>query len=358
MNIFSVKYLNAGFQKELAFARGFAVLFMVLVHVKEDLPGYPFSDMYANIIEFCGSPLAAPTFMLLLGAGIVYSKNREPKKLAMRGLQLFAANYVLNFVAFGIPHLIVFAQTKDVALIETILDTVFGVDILAFAGLAFLFFALTEKLKLKLIHIALISLVLSCLNYILTDVAATLNLSEPPGWLVRAEEYSYFPFLSWIEYPVMGYVFGHFLKRCSDKKAFYKYLLSFSALIVVALSLGALKYDFDLWSMHFGPETYYYQDFLQYILVGGICFSWLSILYFLTSATTFKAIDKHFERWSKNTTAIFFIQWLIIGWFSILNFIEFPVNPYVNLATGLTIFILSDIIAVFYKRIIQKRKGV
>jgi hypothetical protein len=42
------------------------------------------------------------------------------------------------------------------------------VDILAFAGLTFLFFALKEKLRMKSVHVVLTALALSCLNYILT----------------------------------------------------------------------------------------------------------------------------------------------------------------------------------------------
>ena len=84
--------INSGRQNELDWARGLAVLFMVLVHVKIYLPGFPLTHPYSKTIEFCGSPLAAPVFMILLGAGIIYSKNRTPHKMALRGLQLLVMN--------------------------------------------------------------------------------------------------------------------------------------------------------------------------------------------------------------------------------------------------------------------------
>jgi hypothetical protein len=156
-------------------------------------------------------------------------------------------------------------------------------------------------------------------------------------------------------YPVMGYIFADFLKRCADKKIFYKYLFAFSSLTVIAVSLGAVKYDFDLWSMHFGPLTYYYQDFLQYILVGGIVFTWLSVMYALSSLKPLGYVGNHLSRWSKNTTVIYFAQWLIIGWFSILGLIDLPVSPIVNLTTGIVVFMISDAAAVFYIKIQQGR---
>jgi hypothetical protein len=103
--------------------------------------------------------------------------------------------------------------------------------------------------------------------------------------------------------------------------------------------------------MHFGPEDYYYQDFIQYILVGGICFSWISILYMLSKIRALNFIGKQFYRWSKNVTVIYFIQWQIIGWFSSLELISLPVKPLVNFIMGIVVFILSDALSVLYLKI-------
>jgi uncharacterized membrane protein len=354
MKLFNDEYVNQGRQNELDWARGFAVFFMILVHVKIVLPPYPFFDLYAKVIEFCGSPLAAPMFMMLLGAGIVFSKNNNPKKLAIRGLKLLSANYVLNFIAFGLAYLVVFIQTGDIENIELMISYTIGVDILAFAGLTFLFFALKEKLGLKLRYLILITLVVSSLNYILSMALNNAYLRALPGLFIRVEENSYFPFFSWIGYPVMGYIFGNLLKRCYDKNIFYKYLFAFSVLITTAISLGSIKYNFDLWGMHFGPHEYYYQDFIKYILVGGICFSWISILFFLSRKKALQIVEKQLSRWSQNTTVMYFIHIIIIGWLSILNPIDFPVSAIVNFTTGIVLVIISDIMAVIYKRTFKK----
>jgi uncharacterized membrane protein len=356
IKLFDDTHINTGRQYELDWARGLAVLFMIFVHVKIELSGLPLSHTYSKIVEFFGSPTAAPTFMILLGAGIVYSKNNTPLKMAVRGLKLIALHYILNVFAFGVPLLIRFFQTKDNTVLSKSLNYTFGIDILAFAGITFLFFALVKKLKLRFIHIILITLALSCLNYLLTVPVDNLILSFTAGLFVRVWEYSYFPFFAWIGYPVMGYAFANLLARCADKNGFYKYLFAISILSVVAISLGSLKYRFDIWSMHFGPEDYYYQDFIQYILVGGICFSWISILYMLSKIRALHFIGKQFCRWSKNTTVMYFVQWLIIGWFSRLELINLPVKPLVNFIIGMVVFILSDVISVLYLKITASAK--
>ena len=352
MKLFNDEQINTERQTELDWARGFAVFFMILVHVKMELPGFPLSDIYSIILEFAGSPLAAPTFMILLGAGIVYSKNSEPKKLAKHGLELLLLHYVLNFAAFGLPSLIMLIQSTDITYREDFFSYTFGVDILAFAGITFLFFALKEKLRMGTVHLVLITLVLSCLNYLLTFFMNYFWSWPVIGLFVRANENSFFPFLSWVGYPVMGYVFGRHLIRCTDKKRFYSYLFAFSVLIVATITLGSLKYGFDIWSIHLGLEEYYYQDFIQYILVGGICFAWISLLYSLSRLKFLTFAGKTLARWSRNVTAIYCAQWLIIGWAFVFFVDLFPEDPLINFIIGLMVVILSDGLAVLYKKLL------
>ena len=356
MKLFSDEQINTGRQPELDWARGLAVFFMILVHVKIELPGFPLSSLYSKVLELVGSPLAAPAFMILLGAGIVYSKNTEPKKMAKHGLKLLLLHYALNFAAFGLPSLIMFFQSGDIEYREDFLNYTFGVDILAFAGLTFLFFALKEKLRMDSVHLVLVALALFCLNYILTWVINDFWAGPTLGLFVRANENSFFPFLSWIGYPVMGYIFGRHLIRCVDKKRFYTYLFAISALIATAITLGSFKYGFNIWSVHFGPEEYYYQDFIQYILVGGICFTWISLLYALSELKALTFAAKTLGRWSKNVTVIYCAQWLIIGWAFVFFIDLFPEDPLINFIIGIVVVILSDGLTVLYKKLSKSIK--
>ena len=213
---------------------------------------------------------------------------------------------------------------------------------------------------MKFADIIIVTLVLSCLNYILTVPADNTWLNPIAGLFIRSYEYSFFPFLSWIGYPVIGYAFGSVLIRCADKEIFYKYLFVISLLAAAVISLGSsIKYNFNLWPAFFGldgEDGYYYQDFIQYILVVGICFMWISMLYALSQIRALAFIEKHIIRFSKNTTIIYCIHWLIIGWIHQFRLIDFPENPLVNLMTGIAVFILSGIIAEAYLRSKYKRQ--
>ena len=205
MKLFDSSYINAGRQPELDWARGFAIFFMVTIHVAEEISGFP-PGLFSHYLTITGGPLAAPAFMILLGIGIVYSKNSTPEKLAKRGLSLIGLHYALNLAAVGIPQLIIYAQTGDTMDLYEVYNYVFGIDILAFAGLTFLLFALKEKLRLTTVHLVIFTLVLSCLNIILTIPVDNIYLGAFLGLFVRVNEYSYFPLFSWIGYPVIGYI--------------------------------------------------------------------------------------------------------------------------------------------------------
>ena len=367
VKLFSNDFVNAGRQIELDWAKGLAVIFMIFVHLhislsEMPLAEIPWSEPYYQVVMFCGGPLAAPTFMILLGVGIVYSRNRNPQKLAMRGLKLVLLHYGLNFTAFGVPSLVMYSQTQNAEYLGDFFTRTFGVDILAFAGLTFLFFALKEKLRLNIAQVLLVVFACSCLNYLLTMPMDEdyLYFGLAAGLFVRVTEYSYFPFVSWIAYPVIGYVFGDLLKRCTDKATLYRYLFLFAALTVAAMTLGAKKYGFDLWWAYIVPDEemivggmndYYFQDFLQYIQVGGICFAWFGLLYALSCTKVAHLIGTHLARWSKNVTIIYCVHWLILGWLSILELLPHTTNTFIHFMMAIALVICSDLIASLYVKV-------
>lgn len=77
--IFTNEKVNCGRQRELDVAKGLAVIFMVLVHVYEVYGGSVEGTTFSHVVEFLGSPPAAPVFMFLLGVGVVYSRKNTPK---------------------------------------------------------------------------------------------------------------------------------------------------------------------------------------------------------------------------------------------------------------------------------------
>jgi hypothetical protein len=264
---------------------------------------------------------------------------------------LFALNYLINFFAFGLPNLIKLLQTGEAKYFEqfAILQTEIG--ILVFAGITFLMFALKEKLRMQTVHLVLFTLVISCLNFLLAVPVENFLLGQSAGIFAYVTEIAYFPFLSWVGYPVMGYVFGAFLKRCTDKKRFYRHILAFSGLIIIVMSLGLEKYGFNMWQLYLtASDAYFFQDFIQYFLVGGIAFVWISVLYFISRLKFLDFFGKQLSRWSRNVTIMYFAHYVIIGWLWIVVPLEFSNAPYVILLTSIAVLLLSDAIAILYQK--------
>ena len=355
MNIFATYNVNGGRQPELDWARGLAVFFMVCIHVAEEMTGIP-PGVAAYIINFTGGALAAPVFMFLLGAGLVYSKDKSPGRLARRGCLLFALHYGLNLAAFGIPVLIRDAGAWDGVTVTDFWNYVLEVDILAFAGLVFLLFALKEKLGLGTSHLILFTLLMSCLNFLLIYPIDDVWLAAVAGLFVHVGEYSFFPFCVWIAYPVMGYIFGGFLIRCRDKGHFYRYLFIVAALVVAAMTLASRHYGFSLWKEYFvATSDFYFRDFLQDIMAGGIICAWISMLYAVSRLPLPAVLTRPVFRLSRNITVIYCCQWLIIGWLTFLTPFSPPPVAYVIFGLGILITALSDVAALLYKKYSVKR---
>ena len=74
--------INTGRQLELDVAKVFAILFMVTIHVHEEMSVVNYywarsDNAFRFILEFLGGPLAAPVFMFAMGVGMVYTKRRD-----------------------------------------------------------------------------------------------------------------------------------------------------------------------------------------------------------------------------------------------------------------------------------------
>ena len=98
-----------------------------------------------------------------------------------------------------------------------------GLIFSSFAGVTFLFFSVDIKLKLKAWQVVSCALVFSTIDIILGErTTGIFGLNVVAGLFWGAWEKAWFPFFSWIFFPVAGYVFGIFLIHCADKTGMYK----------------------------------------------------------------------------------------------------------------------------------------
>lgn len=161
-----------------------------------------------------------------------------------------------------------------------------------------------------------------------------------------SNELTFFPFLTWIFYPIVGYLFGSFLMHCNSKKKFYL-IIFFVAGIVWFFSIFVLQDVYGIDIGLFSENGYYQHSILGNIAFTGFVLWWISLCFFVSEYIPRFAM-KTIDRWSKNVTDIYFAQWIIIGWLVIpLGYMQ--LNPPNYFYVLVAVIIASDLFAHIYK---------
>ena len=283
--LFADSPVNRGRQVELDLVKGLAILFMLLVHCFESFTSLPWEPTWPNrLIFFLGGPPAAPVFMFALGVGLAYTRKNTPGDLARRGLRILLLGFAVAFFRDFLSMYVLYLRTGDPADLAVGIEEALGVDILPFAGLAFLFFAAASKLKFQSVHYAAAALLGAAANLLLAGrVLSSPALNVIAGLIWGTSEYSWFPFLTWIPYPIVGYLFGQLLVRCRDKARLYRLCLEIS---LPAAFAGWLL--FRHYGIPIGWENYDYYSYVYFHhnLLGNLLFitfvvAWISLFFFL-----------------------------------------------------------------------------
>lgn len=332
-NFLAKDKINTGRQMEIDMAKALAIIWMVVVHVAEryyqDVSFSPGLETWINnFIEFVGGPLSAPVFMTAMGIGLAYSKDHSPAGNGKRGLGLLGKAYVLNFLRFPLPCLLLYCFTREHILLELSFQAMYILDILHFAALVFLFFALVRLFNIRDAYVAGLTLLLLVVGGLLPPLYPEPSLwASLPGYFIFQNQFTTFPFFHWLAYPVAGYLFAKLLQRVSNKKIFYRALLMASLLLLALFSAILLVCGYDLAGIFLGP-LYYRQDPIKFTWIILICFAWFSLLYFISLAL----VDGHLKNliiyMSKKLNDIYMMQWILIGWTIILFIHEIPVYGY------------------------------
>lgn len=356
-NLFTQQKINSGRQKDLDIAKGLAILLMVLVHVNEVYQSTDLEGGISNrIIEFLGSPPVAPIFMILLGLGIVYSRNNSSSNLFYRGISIFILGYALNFFRDFIPYSILAFTESDPSYTTEAYSSLLGIDILQFSGLAFLFFAFIKKFNIKTKHLPLFYIVFATINLLVKNFSTDNFLIDAVlGLIWGTNDYSWFPFLSWIGFVIAGYIFGEFLIKCTNTDYFYKQCLMYSTFTTIALWIYAYinKVSFGAFGELY-QNTYYQHEMMGDIILLSTAIFWISCVHFITKFIP-QNICNAFSRWSKNINLIYCIHWVLLG-YSMLFLETESYTPLVIILISIVIFILSDIISSYYSKLKKKRK--
>lgn len=355
MKVLDKTFRNTGRQIELDIARGLAVIFMVLIHVQEYFStNFASESILGQVIDFLGGVPAAPVFMFLMGIGVIYSKNNTTEKMIKKGLFLILTGYTLNLLRGTLPNLLHCIVWKDVEFMYTAFNELIYVDIFQFSGLALILLAIVKKFEFSIRKIGILTLIFGVLNYLTHNIVSNNFLaSAVSGLFIGSNEFSFFPFLTWIFYPLTGYIFGYYLISCESKEKFYRKSFVLASLVmgsVFFISNYIVKIDIGLEN----ALAYYHHQLLGNIVFGAFVVAWISVLFFIS-----KYIPNHINtvlsRWSRNVTEIYIIHWLFIGWIVATMGYNTLTTPYYLVMVAL-ILVSSDFLADYY-RIIKIQKG-
>ncbi|CAH1208431.1 hypothetical protein PAECIP111892_03108 [Paenibacillus auburnensis] len=345
-NCFGHENINTGRQPELDMAKAFAILFMIWTHVFEEFSPKSEGVLFMLVRNVLGGPFAAPVFMMCLGIGISYSRKNAPIDLLKRGLSLLGIGLLLNIFRFVIPSLLKYEITHNSSYLQNTFS-LFSVDILQFAGLAFIFLALAKKMQLKHSILLLIGGAASIIGMFLRRVS-TGNYVEDQfvGFLWGTATETYFPFLNWIIFPIAGVVFGSYLKKCKDKGKFY----SLVSMLCGGMGVLYLILTFQYGLMFSSEGSYYFLGLLDAVFFILIALSFFGLNYAILKLFS-KVSFQPLMRLSKNINTIYCIHWTLIGLLGIVTQVFLKSNSLLfwqGTLIAAILLVISDRLAVWY----------
>ena len=269
-------------------------------------------------------------FVFLMGIFISLAGGKNLSLSIKRGAILFLAGYALNFFRSSLPmwlSLELGLVTQENLGDDNPIRELLVVDILQFAGIAFIICSLLRHYLPNPIHWLVIALGIAFASpYIWDTHTGNVFVDEILKLLAgNVAQGAFFPQFPWLAYAISGMAFGHWLKQADDLNVFLKKSAWFS-LVATLIGVGIIFTDIDYHSgvsMRAGPGAV--------IAISG--FTALTIFLFnvIVEKVPHNPIFGFWYTWSKHITIIYVVHWLLIGWglmyfgFKMLSGIEFLV---------------------------------
>lgn len=400
-DLFSNEKVNTGRQIELDIAKGLSIIFMVFLHTLMVVPAFnaDISSSYNFIISnVLGRPFAAPIFMFCMGVGIVYSRHSQWDVMIKRGVHLFLLGILVNVFEFYLPGYVcgtllgrwdIFPMAGGLLL--------FCVDILAFAGLAFILMGILKRFKLSNKKLIIVAVIMSLIGTIIrftnfgfdvnpffTSLSGSSNLADFPlinsflyplatyasgsdfglstinlffaNFVGSEGKFGAFPLFNWFIFPIAGYVWGQYFIRAKDKGKFFKFWP-----VLIIISLIYFFASSQAWGGVFSDDVhfYYFMTTLDAIFCIINAHGVIGLCYWIAKYLPDKII-KVFSILSSNITYIYIFQWLFIPLtviFISYFFKDLVLTDWISTIISICMIILSTVCALYYKKLKSKIRG-
>ena len=355
--------INTGRQIEVDIAKAQMVLMLPFIHCiiectsDEGLcSGIPY--LFDSVI---GGPFSAPMYLFAMGIGIVYSRRTTAVLQIRRGLLLIGIFYLSNTCRFLIPYLIGYSISGDTEqFIEPLFYRWLGNDVLLFASLAIITIAVLRYFRLSDGALLGTAAVMTLAGTFIGDVDTHSMFGNIfLGYFIGTDDstglvISDFPLLTWLIFPVAGFIFGKILIRVRDKKAFYS-MISVPALMIALIYMPIGIYHG--WGM-FGEGQNCYYHMKIWDVCACICLDIGMIgVWHRMSGLMRKTSVAFLREVSRNITSIYCIHWVFVR--TITNVILYIKNGtqilplWQTMLLSLAILLVTLIIAHYY-RIMKK----
>lgn len=359
--LFGADVINTTRQIQFDIAKVLCLVDMVFVHCFEELGINDVSEGSAAqfvLVVVLDVLFGAGTFMACMGIGVAYTWKDNAAKFIKRGLALVGISYALNAVRNAIPYGLLTLSGHELGT-EAVVEFLCP-DILQFAGLALFLFGLLKRFKLSDFKILAVAIAMSIAgSFIQGFDTGHFVTNELLGIFVGTSDPTYddafacFPLLNWFIVVVAGYLYGNYLRRCTNLNKFHfiscpiaTAILTTYMLIAIPNELGMMSGDLD---------CFYHMNTFNAAVVLTAAVSITGIYYFLAKGIP-SIIKRLITRLSSNINSFYCIHWALVGWTeAILIYRGIDgLDDSQILAVGIGIVIVAAIAADIFRHHIRK----
>jgi len=326
--------------KELDLLKTFVlVIAMVGIHTCYDLTTLDVADhALTRFINILSGTFGAPIFMFCMGVTLGFSRHAEPKDWFYRGVSLLTIGMALNVFRWG--TFAIDAYLTNQPELYKGLALIYNVDIMQFAGLAFMLFALLKHLRLNHWHILLLAIGLNIAGSLMEGHhTSSYVVNQIAGYFYPTPTCCCFPLLNWFIFVAAGNLMGEWYRTQSDMLPFFRVAMPiggivtavylYLTIVVQVPCLRTLQGDWGFYWMNpydALPTAFFVAPFslgVFWLIARWIPDSWMTVLAFP----------------SKHINQFFCVSWLWIMWIA-------HVFLFVPKATTIASFVLMWVVII------------
>jgi len=232
--------------------------------------------------------------------------------MVRRGVFLLALGYLLNALRGSLPMWIAIQAGVSVEELggATPLSELMSVDILQFAGMAYLTLAVVRRItRNPWIWIGLAAVVAGVSPLIWGFETGVPALDGIFALLGGGDgEHVAFPLFAWIAYPLVGMAIGQWLSTSVERGKLFRRIAWVGAGVFIAG--GALT----LTNIDFHIGDYWRTGPGGVLTITGYVLLWIWLLNLIAEPVLRSWPGRVLGFWSRNITVFYFTHWVLLGW--------------------------------------------